>query len=161
MSRPARPAHERFWAKVDKTETCWNWTAYRDKDGYGRFSPRAGEMAGAHRFVFELAGVAIPAGMVVDHRCHNTSCVRLGHLRVVSQKQNCENRAGAQHDNKSSGVRGVSWSAKAKKWMAHVRHNGVLIRLGSFMDLHEAESAVIAKRNELFTHNDADRETAA
>ena len=28
----------RFWCKVNKTETCWEWTGYIDKAGYGRFA---------------------------------------------------------------------------------------------------------------------------
>jgi hypothetical protein len=27
---------DRFWKKVEKTDTCWNWTAYK-QDGYGYF----------------------------------------------------------------------------------------------------------------------------
>jgi len=35
------------------------------------------------------------------------------------------------------------------------------ITVGRFRDLGEAEKAVVARRNELFTHNDADREASA
>ena len=28
---------ERFWTKVEFTETCWLWTASRIPDGYGNF----------------------------------------------------------------------------------------------------------------------------
>ena len=28
-------AAERFWAKVEKTETCWIWTGTRMRGGYG------------------------------------------------------------------------------------------------------------------------------
>lgn len=27
---------ERFWSKVNKTLSCWIWTARVDKDGYGK-----------------------------------------------------------------------------------------------------------------------------
>ena len=33
-----RDADERFWEKVEKTDSCWNWVAYKDREGYGRFS---------------------------------------------------------------------------------------------------------------------------
>jgi hypothetical protein len=38
-----------------------------------------------------------------------------------------------------------------------VGHQNGCIFVGYFLDLAEAEAAVIAKRNELFTHNDRDR----
>lgn len=28
---------DRFWANVQKTDTCWLWTASKDKDRYGKF----------------------------------------------------------------------------------------------------------------------------
>ena len=28
----------RFWEKVNKTDTCWEWTAHKLYNGYGRFS---------------------------------------------------------------------------------------------------------------------------
>jgi hypothetical protein len=35
-----------------------------------------------------------------------------------------------------------------------------LLHVGLFLTIAEAEAAVIAKRNELFTHNDMDRRAA-
>jgi hypothetical protein len=95
--------------------------------------------------------------MVVDHICHTLACVRPSHLRVCTHKQNSENRSGAQRDNTTSGIRGVSLAKGAKKWTACIRHHGDLIIVGRYSDLAEAEAAVIAKRNEVFTHNDTDR----
>lgn len=33
MPTNKRPMEERFWAKVQKTETCWLWTGYISKSG--------------------------------------------------------------------------------------------------------------------------------
>lgn len=60
----------------------------------------------------------------------------------------------------TSGVRGVSWHKDRRRWRAKVVHHGQSIHLGSFATVSEAERAVWAKRNELFTHNDADRMSA-
>jgi len=38
-----------------------------------------------------------------------------------------------------------------------VKHFGKIHYVGTFDSVAEAEIAVVAKRNELFTHNDADR----
>lgn len=157
MSRAS--VEERFWAKVDKSGECWLWTGCIDQKGYGRFSYN-GRTSGAYRFALEQSGVTIPDGMSVDHICHNPGCVRPDHLRVVTHKQNMENRIGA-HRGSRSGVRGVTWHNHAKKWNARVSHNGKTVSLGYFKHLDDAEFAVTHKRNELFTHNDADRTAAA
>jgi hypothetical protein len=73
-------------------------------------------------------------------------------LRSATRKENGENRKNANKNNNSSGIRGVSFNKKAKKWVAHVSHNGRYIHVGSFSDIHAAEQAVIAARNTLFTH---------
>ena len=31
---------ERFWSKVEKTDTCWLWTGHRDRHGYGWLGQR-------------------------------------------------------------------------------------------------------------------------
>lgn len=149
-------AADRFWAKVDKSGDCWLWTGNRDRGGYGRFK-MAERYVGAHRHVLILAGVDI-GGMEVDHLCFNRACVNPDHLRVVTHKQNMENRAGA-NPNSKTGIRGVSWHIRMFRWCAVVKHNG---RPYSkyFTDIADAEAWVIAKRLELFTHNDADRISA-
>lgn len=72
-----------------------------------------------------------------------------------------ENRASATRKSKS-GVRGVfpntgTHKGTKKKWQAMVGHNGKKHYLGLFETIEEAEAAVVAKRNELHTHNDSDR----
>jgi hypothetical protein len=88
------------------------------------------------------------------HRNCPKNCVNPEHLRPVTQKQNVENRPGLAANN-TSGVTGVYWHRN--RWMAEVKHNGSKHYVGRFTDIAEAEAAVIAKRNELFTHNDIDR----
>lgn len=121
----------------------------------------------AHRFSYELINGPIPDGpdgrtLRLDHRhtCPK-NCVRPEHLRPATAKQNAENRAGATRESKS-GVRGVfpnTGKNKGKKngWQAIVGHNGKKHYLGVFSSIEEAEAAVVAKRAELFTHNDSDR----
>jgi hypothetical protein len=158
--RPA-PLEERFWSKVEKTETCWNWTASRMTSGYGQIGigGKYGRPHGAHRVAYELAVGPIPEGMQVDHMCHNKLCVNPDHLRAVTNKQNNEHLTGAKKNSKS-GIRGVSWRSEVRKWQAQVGHNGKNHNLGLFAMIEDAEAAVIAKRLELFTHNDLDRKAA-
>lgn len=145
---------ERFWAKVDKTESCWVWTGARTQ-GYGNVWFNRRYMR-AHRVSFQLANPGRDiTGLDVDHRCHNPSCVNPDHLRAITHKQNEEHRLGAQR-NSSSGVRGVRWDADRGKWLARVKHNRRTINVGRFATLEEAAEAVRLKRIELFTHNDRD-----
>lgn len=150
---------KRFWAKVDKTEGgCWIWQATISTWGYGQFWAY-GRIIGAHRFAWQLIHGPIEKGMDLDHICHRKSCVNPEHLRIATRKQNSENQRGPQ-SNSRSGVLGVTWHCRMLKWQANVRHNGRLHYVGTFDTVAAAEVAVIAKRNELFTHNDRDRTLA-
>lgn len=158
--RPGQPPRrfssdeERFWAKVDKSTDCWLWLARKDEKGYGIFSIKS-RLIRAHRYAYEAdSGTSIPIGMLIDHKCGVPSCVNPQHLRVVTPKQNAEHATKLRSDN-NSGVRGAHWTGW--RWKAVVTHMGVHYRLGSFENIADAEAAVIAKRNELFTHNDRDR----
>lgn len=146
---------ERFWAKVDKSRECWIWTASRNAKGYGTFLA-SGKSILAHRFAYEQFHDPVPEELFLDHVCGTKECVNPGHLRVVTRKQNREHATRLQSNNKS-GVHGVSWNSARGVWIAQVGHNGVTHMAGSFADIRDAEAAVIAKRNELFTHNDRDR----
>lgn len=75
----------RFWKKVEKTPSCWIWTAYIDKKGYGQFNPN-GISTGAHRFSYFLAYKNLPPE--IDHTCRNTKCVNPSHLEAVSHRVN-------------------------------------------------------------------------
>lgn len=78
---------QRFWDKVEKTESCWNWTAYKDRDGYGHFKTDKISHY-AHRFSYELFKNKIPQDKELDHLCRNRKCVNPNHLEVVTHKEN-------------------------------------------------------------------------
>lgn len=146
---------ERFFSRVQKSESCWNWSGGNSGRGYGKFRYR-GKNGMAHRFAYEAFVGIIPDKYDIDHICHNRSCVNPLHLRPVTRKQNLQNLSGAHRDSKS-GVRGVDllpWG----KWRGQVMHDGVHYYLGCFDSLEAATAATLAKRLELFTHNDVDRQ---
>lgn len=95
-----RPPAERFWLKVDKTESCWFWMAQLDNSGYGRFN-HGGGMQGAHKWAWEAENGPVPEGLHLDHRCHtddplcpggnacrHRACVNPTHLELVTSREN-------------------------------------------------------------------------
>lgn len=145
---------ERFWVKVDRSGECWLWQSSLNNRGYGMFSlgGRGSSPQLAHRVAYEMEHGPIPAGIQLDHICHVRHCVRPDHLRLATNKQNGEHRRGAQSNSKT-GVRGVSPHASGK-WIGQVHHHGQNIYVGLFDSIEAAEAAVVAKRQELFTHSE-------
>jgi hypothetical protein len=90
MNLEALPA--RFWAKVDKTETCWLFTVNIAPEGYGKFSFH-GRTRNAHRVVYEALVGPIPDGLDLDHLCRVRHCVNPAHLEPVTRAENA--RRGA------------------------------------------------------------------
>lgn len=145
-----------FWARVEKTDTCWNWTGGLDQAGYGRFTVD-GKNIGPHRYAYrQLVG---PLPKELDHRCHNRRCVNPDHLRPATRSQNLENLSGARSDS-GTGIRGVSLHKLTGKYAAQVCKNGKIHWLGLFETIEDAEAVVVAKRLELYTYNEADRGAA-
>jgi len=101
VSRPVgsgvRPVAERFWEKVDKTETCWLWTAGKSAAGYGAFWPQWRTHVPAHRWAYEALVGPIPDELEVDHLCRVPSCVNPSHLEPVTHRENI--------------LRGLTWGA--------------------------------------------------
>lgn len=85
-------SEERFWKKVNKTETCWLWLASLFKEGYGQFKVHGKNML-AHRFSWEITNGPIPKDILVLHRCPGKSdkrCVNPFHLYLGNDKNNVQ-----------------------------------------------------------------------
>jgi len=86
-----KSVEDRFWEKVDKSGSCWTWTAFRDKDGYGLFKVD-GKNIGAHRFSYTIENGRIENGKLICHSCDNPSCVRPNHLWLGTHKDNAQDK---------------------------------------------------------------------
>lgn len=148
---------DRLWAKVDKGPDCWIFMGTTSR-GYGYiYDNRLKRGVVAHRAAYEIEVSTIPEGMVVDHICHNRTCVNPDHLRLATPKQNSENLSPKARKNNTSGYRGVLYNKKTRKWNASVTHQRRKINLCSFDTAEEAAVAARDLRVKLFEYNDADR----
>lgn len=83
---------KRFWSKVQKSDSCWLWTAGKFDTGYGQFR-FAGRNQGAHRLSWFFVHGEIPKGLYVLHKCDNRACVSPDHLWLGTAKDNAMDMA--------------------------------------------------------------------
>jgi len=102
------------------------------------------------RVIWTLMFGVIPDGFYVDHINGNKTDNRLCNLRLVTGKQNQENRPAPR--NTTSGYRGVCWHKAAQKWMARICHNGKRETIGFFDTAEDAYAAYKNRAKQLYTH---------
>lgn len=82
FARGQRPCQgtpeQRFWARVEKTDTCWLWAGIiGTSSGYGRFFLSGPRPVRAHRYAWTMAtGEPIPDSLDVLHTCDVRRCIR-------------------------------------------------------------------------------------
>lgn len=85
-------ASERFWAKVDKSGECWEWTGGLGGGIYGNFWLN-GKTVGAHRLSYILhhpltIDLWEHREILVCHTCDNPKCINPAHLFLGSGVDN-------------------------------------------------------------------------
>lgn len=78
---------DRFWSKVNKTDSCWLWTGAKMRRGYGAFQ-LGGGVRRANRIAYIMEYGSIPDEVFVCHHCDVPSCVRPDHLFLGTAQDN-------------------------------------------------------------------------
>lgn len=127
---------------VDDLEIIKNfsWSVSYSESNNAYYAYSAGNRFAMHRMLTDAQ-----KGFDVDHVNHNTLDNRRCNLRIATKSQNQQNRLGAPR-NSSSGIRGVHWDKRDKRWVARIRINNKKKTIGRYKDMLEAQQAVIEAR---------------
>ena len=92
--RKNEPDRAFFLARVDidPSTQCWVWRGAKQEFGHGCMRYGSGGMKQAHRVAYEILVGPIPAGLIVRHKCHRTSCVNPEHLELGTMSDNTQDR---------------------------------------------------------------------
>lgn len=103
---------KRFFDKVEKKDSCWDWKSYYDKDNYGLFKIN-GTMKRAHRISFEIYNKRqIIIGMCILHSCDNPKCVNPLHLSEGTHQDNTNDKIQKNRQARNKGE--LSGTSKLK-----------------------------------------------
>lgn len=99
--KPVAELYDRMMQRVDKqADGCWIWMGAAVSTGYGCIgSGRRGKTITTHRLAVLHRDGSIPAGMTIDHACHDSyactekpcphrRCVNPAHLVVMTLAEN-------------------------------------------------------------------------
>lgn len=100
----------------------------------------------AHRIIFALAHGRWPDELL-DHAHGVEAGNGVANLREATHSQNNQNRSATSRS--TSGLTGVFWNKRHKKWRAHIVANGRRMHLGSFNSRETAHAAYLAAKAEL------------
>ena len=121
-----------FWAKVARSDGCWEWLGGKDGAGYG-FHRLSGRKERAHRVSYLIAHGCLPRSGLIRHLCGNRSCVNPRHLAHGSDK-----------DNHNDSVRhGTACFPNPDKWENHPQAVLSNAEVMAMRDQYESGSRVV------------------
>jgi hypothetical protein len=111
---------------------------YISRQGYRRIVID-GKRRQAHRMIWIFANGDIPDSMQIDHINGVRDDNRVANLRTVTHAENGRN-SSMRRDN-TSGMLGVRWNKRDRKWRAKIVIDGQIMHLGNFDTLEAAAAA--------------------
>jgi hypothetical protein len=126
------------WIKTSSKSIKIGYIAgYLHKDGYFRIRLHGNKYL-AHRLAWLYVHGYMPD--CIDHINNTKNDNRISNLRQATAFENACNRKKASHN--TSGIKGVHWCKKDKKWIARINVNNKRIVLGYFNNLEFAELVI-------------------
>lgn len=142
-----------------KERPKWHFSSHAERDRWnGRFSGCVAGRIGkigyltvnfsnrvypAHRLAWVVKTGAWPKDYI-DHVNGVKSDNRFVNLREATVSENVRN--SVMPKNNTSGIKGVSWSERSKKWVVYLQTEGKNKQLGYFKNKADAEEVVRAAR---------------
>jgi HNH endonuclease len=128
--------------KAKKGAIAGSYTA----DGYQRICVDRGRYL-AHRLAWLITYGVLPPDET-DHINGIRDDNRMANLRLATKTLNMENMRRPRIDN-TTGILGVSWNKRAKKFRSLIRFAGKNLHLGYFTDPAEAHQAYLTAKRQL------------
>lgn len=91
---------ERFFQKVNKTDSCWLWTGAVSSRGYGSVTFQR-KVVSTHRLSYMWFKGEIPDGMFVCHTCDIPACVNPDHLWLGNNSDNMQDMIAKDRHGRS------------------------------------------------------------
>lgn len=125
---------KRFWEKVEKTESCWNWKGAINPSGHAVIKID-GKNRGSHRVSYAIHNGEIPENLMILHKCHNPKCVNPSHLKLGNAQENSQDevdRKNTRHykcDNPTKYF-GIRYDKTRQNWISYVYIEKKIIDIG-------------------------------
>ena len=116
--------------------------------GYVKINFR-GKIVAAHRLAWLMYYGSWPDNMI-DHINWDKADNTIKNLRVVTSSENGRNRG--KQSNNTSGVLGVTWHKRRRKWYSQIKGPNGYEYIGMFDDIEDAKSARQAAQKRLGYH---------
>src|ERR1700741_188672 len=136
-------------AQVSAKTTIGKQAGYENKKGYIMVGVD-GRCYRAHRLAWLYVTGSWPVNRI-DHRDTRRSNNAWRNLREATGAENQQNRKSGSKSK--SGLLGVGWDGRKKKWKAAIQVNNVSTHLGRFKTPEEAHAAYVAAKRKLHPFN--------
>ncbi len=132
------------FAMVDDEDFDWlSNFSWRSRKGGNTYYAYTYGKVGMHTMILR----SFVTNSIVDHKDGDGLNNTRGNIRLCTHAQNMQNRALSK--NSKSGIKGVYFNKKSKKWRSEIRSNGKRYCIGSFESKEDASIAYKIRAKEL------------